>query len=534
MNNIKWVSALTIAGALVACSSQTSMPEKSVADRVFETNITNNMNIASGEPEITVDPTNPMNIAIVEFALGSDKRPAWKYNPVAGARTPEEADESMRHNSRVMLSNDGGNTWRARPSPANSPDHSPGGGDPMIESGPDGTLYVANEPFPRMLGERGDTGKYTFLITASTDWGKTFGDVYEVGTPVNRPFIKVDQSTGKVYTASTGTINFETGALNDRSKGAVMDRWLVAWEPHLKGRSEPRRFGGPDFSVFFASHIAAHGVVASAFVIGGPTPGMGPAPAAGSPPPQSLKSLIKDGTQRCSVTEPCLFFQTTSDDGKTWVRHHIPGTGGISGLFTYVAADEGRPGRFAVGYSNGSGTGLRVVTTNDWGKTWSQPSTVIDVAVPADMPENKNPSPIAQLQNNVVQKPWMAYGPTGVLGFIWKQVRTDIEGPTPPPQSPIIVWGPGFDVYAGISCDGGETWLPPVRVNAKTSPRGPSAQDDLSYIALDKNHAHLVWGDRRDIDKITNEPMGAGGIQAYYGRVPFSVASKGAPCGRTE
>jgi hypothetical protein len=54
----------------------------------------------------------------------------------------------------------------------------------------------------------------------------------------------------------------------------------------------------------------------------------------------------------------------------------------------------------------------------------------------------------------------------------------------------------------------------------------------LSYIALDKKYAHLVWGDRRDIGKITNAANGQGGVQAYYGRVPFAVASNGAKCGR--
>ena len=139
---------------------------------------------------------------------------------------------------------------------------------------------------------------------------------------------------------------------------------------------------------------------------------------------------------------------------------------------------------------------------------------------------------MVMMQQSMVFKPWMAYGPTGVLGFVWKQRRDDVQGPPTPPQSQLVVWGPGFDVYAGISCDGGKTWLPPLRVNAETSSNGPSGQDDLSYIALDKHYAHLVWGDRRFISKITNVPTGQGGVQTFHGRVPFSVASKGAKCGR--
>ena len=61
---------------------------------------------------------------------------------------------------------------------------------------------------------------------------------------------------------------------------------------------------------------------------------------------------------------------------------------------------------------------------------------------------------------------------------------------------------------------------------------GPGGYDDLSYIALDAHYAHMAWGDRRNLPKVKNAPGGIGGVQAYYGRVPFSLASRGAPCGR--
>jgi hypothetical protein len=235
----------------------------------------------------------------------------------------------------------------------------------------------------------------------------------------------------------------------------------------------------------------------------------------------------------------CLFFQTSSDDGLHWKRHYVPVPGGFSGFFTYVAADEGRPGRYAIGFVSKDGNGLQVVTTNDSGANWSAPATVVAAppSASANAPDPKAPTSgigalLSSLSRPVITKPWMAYGPTGVLGFIWKQRRDDVQGPPTPPQSPIVVWGPGFDVYTGISCDGGTSWQPPLRVNAVTSPNGPSAQDDLSYIALDAHYAHLVWGDRRHLLEIKNEPMGAGGIQAYYGRVPFTAVSDGTPCGR--
>jgi hypothetical protein len=70
-----------------------------------------------------------------------------------------------------------------------------------------------------------------------------------------------------------------------------------------------------------------------------------------------------------------------------------------------------------------------------------------------------------------------------------------------------------------------------MRVNAETSPAGPAAYDDLSYIALDAHYAHLVWGDRRMLPHVTNTAGAIGGMQTFYARLPFSVLSQGAKCG---
>ena len=139
------------------------------------------------------------------------------------------------------------------------------------------------------------------------------------------------------------------------------------------------------------------------------------------------------------------------------------------------------------------------------------------------------PVTVPQVTKNVKFKQWMAVGPTGVLGMVWKDRRDDLTPQNQPTQgsSPFEA---AFDVYATLSCDGGATWLKPVRVNAETSPAGPPGNDDFSYAALDGKYAHLVWGDRRLQPKVTNVPGGAGGVQTFFGRVPFSVATHGAPC----
>jgi hypothetical protein len=509
MKRLKAGTTIAATGILVACASQMhSGKAADAAPRIAEINITNDPNISSGEPEIAVDPTNPRNLSIVEFAVGSAKVPAYSKNPVIEPASIEEADAAMANNGRVWLSRDGGKTWKVRPAPAYSLENSPGGGDPMIAYGPDGTLYVADEPFAKNPRERGDLSRYAFVIAASTDGGKTFGLPQRVLTPVDRPWLKVDQSTGVVYTASTGPLNPATGERNRPGPGAIMDRWLTVWQPHLSAHSEPRRMGGPDFSAANASTMTvANGVIASLIVLGGPEPGGNR--AVPIPVPTSLQGVVRDGTTMCSLDAPCLFLQTSGDQGRTWTRHQVPVPGGFRPRGPDDQMDVGRR-------PNRAGTKLLVLLTEDSGATWSGPYTVPEMA------------------EGVNFKQWMDYGPTGVLGYVWKKQRSDLTAATPSSVQPQLgrAWGPGFDVYTAISCDGGKTWTAPLRVNAESSPPGPNGFDDFSYLALDDRNAHVVWGDRRNFTKVTNAPTGIGGVQVYYARVPFSAMSGGAICGR--
>ncbi len=505
--------------------------------KIFETDVTHDLALASGEPEIAVDPTDPRNLAIVEFALGSKKYPADRINPPMQANG-EEAVEAMANDGRVMLSHDGGDTWHAHPPPAHDPNKA-GGGDPMIAYGPDGALYVADEPFPKQLAMRGTMDHYRFVIAVSTDGGKTFREPQQVVTPIDRPFLVVDQSTGMVYTASTGYFDAQTGARNQHIPGAIFDRWLVAWQPHLTAHSRPRRMGGPDFSAASGSTMtAANGVIASVFIIGSPAADMfGPAVTQSVPVPPSLRPLVTDGRTSCQLQSPCLFFQTSADQGRHWTRHYVPVPGGFSGLFAYVSADPGRPGRYAIGVLNADATGLRVLLTDDSGATWSKPIAVPGVpgapSIPGRPLDAKHFQLFSLINRGSILRPWMAYGPTGVLGFMWRQRRPALAGSPPQSSTPGASWGAGYDVYAAISCDGGRRWSPPVKVNSEPSPAGSTAFDDLSYMALDAHYAHVVWGDRRMMAKVKNASrLTRGGIQVFYARVPFSVVSKGAACGR--
>jgi hypothetical protein len=512
-----WRHMLVAATAILAASAGHAAEVSGGSEPIRETNITNDINLTSGEPQIAIDPTNSQNIAIIEFAVGSEKLPAWSRNPLMDVRSEAEGDAGLVNTGRLQLSRDGGKTWTIRAAPAFDTDYSPGGGDPMIAYGPDGTLYAADEPFARHLKSRADLSQYSFVITASRDGGKTFTPPQRVGTPVDRPWLKVDPSTGTVYTVSTGFFNPLTKQRNKPVQGAIMDRWMVAWKPDLSARSEARRLGGPDFSVPLATVItAAHGVVAAAYALGGPAAALyGIALGGGTTSaPPSLKPLMKGGGE-CTVHVSCLFFQTSNDEGLHWTRHYVdvPLPRGVHPFVVNVAADPGRPGRYALGFLSGDSKELMSVVTDDSGETWSGPFIVPENASGADF------------------KQWMDYGPTGVLGLIWRKQRDDLT-PAAPPQQRGRIWGPAYDVYASISCDGGTSWLAAVKINAQASPAGSANQDDISYLTLDAHYAHLVWGDRRMLTKTPTANKTNGGIQAYYARVPFATLSKGQSCGR--
>ena len=77
--NLRPVLALGTA-LILLCAWQRSALAQAEKESIFQTNVTNNLALASGEPMIGFDPRNPSHLAIVEFAQGSDQLPANSYD----------------------------------------------------------------------------------------------------------------------------------------------------------------------------------------------------------------------------------------------------------------------------------------------------------------------------------------------------------------------------------------------------------------------------------------------------------------------
>ena len=125
------------------------------------------------------------------------------------------------------------------------------------------------------------------------------------------------------------------------------------------------------------------------------------------------------------------------------------------------------------------------------------------------------PTQIANAPRKVGFKPWVAFSPEGVLGFVWRaDDAPPAEVPYPKPEVqpkhtfPYALWGV-------ISADGGLTFSSPLLLSGGHSPAprlgelGPP--DDESFVTLGRNDMHYAWGDWRE-----------GDLSAWYGRMPLA------------
>ena len=339
----------------------------------------------SGEPVIAVNPKNPTNLVMSNTSIPAN-RPGVKMLKV-------------REYARCHLgvSFDRGQTWTYRDLPPEDLNES--NGDGAVAAGPDGAMYVVCTdlgdgsrteqqnfgPFGR--GPAAGVGETVFL--RSTDGGKSWSQPVVVigkqferfaasvpkvlaknGSPGERPWINVDQSTGTIYVSS--------GAQTE--VGGTRVRLVTA--SHDKGRT-----WGAVYPTDSADYVqmaggttdAANGTFATAYTASKvPDPG---------------------------VTCPCMVLANSKDGRASFSHRVVPVSRGSSG--PQVAADLAQPGRYAVMVTSQDATRLEVYVTKDSGKTWS-PRASLGEAPP-----------------NPRSRPWIAYSPKGVLGVMWRTTYRD-------------------------------------------------------------------------------------------------------------
>jgi BNR repeat protein len=321
------------------------------------------------------------------------------------------------------------------------------GGDPEITAGPNGTFYFGEDvvhfatgfgpPNPGTIAQ--DAGIATSI---STDGGLTWSTPVLSGTAADRPFITTDASTGTVYIESgAGPLGSGSTANPDSPNTAPAGRYLVASGDGRHWTSPaplPAGISGPYIS-------AANGEL----VTGG----------------RSTSTTVCGGQAACELLD------TTANDGATWSQFAVPNSSDSARSGPLVAADPTRPDHITVAFLNSANTSLTVLQTHDGGSTWSTPTSVAENA-------------------NIHWKPWMAYGPDGTLGLMWRTWTGAANTSS-------------YNVWAAISFDGGSTFTKPLEVSNGDSPPPNSAllfptfADDFSNITLDRQDAFVSWADWR-------------------------------------
>lgn len=431
-------------------------------------------NTGLGEPELKVNPRAPANVVIGEnnsgVSVSHDRGRTWQQTPLANpgdnvlAVEPNGTFVYSSLDGQVHVSDNGGASWRTVGN--------------WVGAVADQAQLLAGAPLgPVVSRELGCNSPAPDGPVAATP-GQGPGPQL-IGC--DRPWMVADAQTGRLYVAFTDH--------NDNS-GGTSGLWELQWlgciptvlvNPAFQcgrqyvsssadgGRTWSRFHAMDSYDYpaggtggFSAGPVAAHGVLATAYVAG-QAPG-----------------------RACS---DCVVFETSRDGGADWTRHRLPAGVNPASILTtdattlfepYTAADPSHPGRYAVMILDPAQRQLLVYMTHDSGVTWLGPAR------------------LAEPGGQTHYDPWIAYGPTGALGAMW---RTGYSDGT-------------YATWAAVSPAGHAAFARPVRLSSQPSP-GPVNQlaaDDASSVTLDSQYLHAAWGDRR-----------TGRLGIRYGRYHYAV-----------
>jgi hypothetical protein len=439
-------------------------------------------NTGSGEPEVEVSPKDPDTIVVGKNDTG------------------------------VAVSHDRGRTFKqvSLPNP----------GDHVLTVGPDGTFwYSALDGDVRMSADGGDrwatVGNWVGEIAAQSSAAQPVPGgqvaVREVGCSAPEPAGPVDEPTGPgvhkigcdrpwLYgDRTTGALYVSFVDHDDNAGGEGPPAWeLSSVACHSSVIYSPAFECGRQY--VSASHDAgrtwsAFRPLDSADYPAGSTGGFSSGPVAGGGVLATayIAAAAPGATAKC----PCVVFETSRDDGVTFSRYVVAAdvpipaagvedtaSGNVLGgeqseLFEpYTAGDPARPGHYAVMVEDRDMSRLLVWTTRDGGRSW------------------EGPAPLTDPFGTQRHLPWLAIGPTGALGAVWRSTAADGS----------------YTVWAAVAPLGDTAFAPPVRISSAVSP-GPVQQlaaDDASDVTLDRTDLHAVWGDRR-----------GGSLGLRYGRYAF-------------
>jgi len=419
-----------------------------------------------GEPEVHVRPLDPQDVVIGEnntgVSVSDDGGLTFTHrslpNPGDNALAVEP-DGTFVYTSldgQVHVSSDGGNTWSTVGNWVGEVAAQTG----LASSVPGGTVAVreagCSSPDP--------TGPDSELPSPDSPGPQAVG--------CDRPWLTADPETGELYVSFTDHDDASGGSLTvpwELTNLACRDTALVnpvfqCGRQYVASSSD----GGRTWSHFVPMDTARYPAAGTGGFSGGPVAAHG-----------LLATAYSATGPGCNY---CIVFETSADHGAHWDQHPTPAAIvpatltdlDASLLFQpYVAADPSHAGRYAVTVFSPDRTQLLVYVTHDSGASWDGPARLT--------------APGAQ----TLYLPWIAFGPTGALGVMWRAGAADGT----------------YAAWAAVSPAGDIAFLAPVELSSAPSP-GPAYQtaaDDASYVSLDARS--LLRGLGRPPRRVSGHPL---------------------------
>jgi hypothetical protein len=346
----------------------------------------------------------------------------------------------------VLVSRDGGATWQNGRSTVEMQR-----ADPWLAVGHGNVAYCVT--LPRLVTKTDGTERMGIYVYRSTDGGQSWSAPTEVpfeeGGSYDKTSIALDTTgglfDGRIYVLAT---QGWTDGSGNRREGLIVARSTD---------------GGTSFTVplrFGPNNNLTHGV--------------------GHPP-----VILSDGTlvlpffdmavqgSETFLKHSRLWVLTSRDGGATAAGSYLVAES-VAALFPFVAVDRSarHTDRLYIAWTGPEGDGnIYVARSDDRGKTWSRSVQV------------NSSSEIRQKR----YKPILAVDDGGVVGVAWRDSRDDSKDRC-------------THVYFSASMDGGNTFVPSVRVSSEQTCSDDWWGGDGEYFGLAarrQGRFHMVWPDKR-------------------------------------
>jgi hypothetical protein len=374
------------------------------------------------------------DLVLNEVLLSADPSNPNRLITCAIGNVPEYVTTKRLHQgtgamfyANVFMSDDGGKSWRS--AFEHVPEKDRGGLDNHCAFGAMGDAFVVigiEDPAPRDTADKSEypAGSWYTVLRRSTDGGKTWSPEIRLpqGEGIDRQYVIADDTHGKYHDRVYVTGQTRATNIDGESQGLAMTLWRSLDNGATWNERPLKRTGKKYGSVFnpWNPVIMADGTLAVIAWDQSESQGLTRLP---------MKIIMSyDGGETFHKAFKVADVQGFSPPASLAVdRSNGPFKGRL-----YTAWADSRSGR----------SQMLLVHSDDGGKTWSAPVVVTDDRARIDT--SKGPTPIL---------PIVTVNKDGVVGAMWYDRRDNPDDR-------------GYWPRFSASLDGGDTWLPSVRISS--------------------------------------------------------------------